>query len=548
MLSSLAITGTALLCGGGSAPPAYHAFAAINDPLSHGQIGDNFLSLNETIQLHNNTLLLNQLSAAEQAQIQLIPGTGLSTYLSWARLDASLTPTITIEQDLDVIIDTTYGLYFSSDNGQTVLDFSGAGIQYGMRSTSNALQMRDLVFSGGTAGLDIVQTDISGQIGLAVNNCRFENLSSFGVRIVSTTANGLGKCYLEDCVFENCAVGVSWDGTAAGRTSFFDLHNCRITGGLDGIEIDLGAGGLGRYTLDRVVIEAAADGIALTRPNGADRTAQLFATHVEVRAPLCVDVEASPSASTTLQIRMAHLWSTASGHALTLGNAGDDVSGIVEDSTFDGDLALGTGGGTMPLTVQNVRCRDGLIDLATTSSQALSCLDSDFQLCGVHVAGSGPATFTNCCFDNTTVTATPTSPTLCLGSFVPNHGPNVTVTGPVPTAQIGGMQVLPDVPTIGSTVTFQADLPAGFSGVFLLGFTDPNAQLIWPQPLHVYGQVNNTFLVPGIVRQQQTFLWTIPPWPIYLGLDLVAQIAVLPDPGVSALPVQLAPGRRFALQ
>ena len=109
------------------------------------------------------------------------------------------------------------------------------------------------------------------------------------------------------------------------------------------------------------------------------------------------------------------------------------------------------------------------------------------------------------------------------------------------------MQVLPDVPTIGSTITFQADLPTGLFGAFLLGFTDQNPTLL-AQPLHVYSNLNNTFLIPIIVRLQQTYLWTIPNSPIYIGLDMSTAIAILPDPGVSAPPVQIAPGRRFALQ
>lgn len=547
MLATALLSGAALL-GGGDGAPGFHAFAAVNDARSHGQVGDALLSINEAIRLHNNTLLFNQLSPAEQAQVLLIPGTGTSTFLSWARFDGSLTPVITVEQDLDVIVNTSYGLFLSSDNGPTTLDFSGANVTRGMRATTNSLQMRDFIFSGGPYGIDVVQTDIAGQIGFAINDCRFENHSQFGVRISTTTPNGFGKGYLERCVFDNAPTGIVWGAAVAGRTSFFDLHDCRFTGVDRGVEITLGNGGIGRYTLNHLVIDAAVEGIVLDRPSGATQAAQINARHVEVRAPDCATIDCSPTGATTLMLQMLHLWSTTpTGTALALGAAGDNVSGRLEDSTFEGDVAVRTGGGAAALTLANLRARDGSVAFEASPAQAMALSDSRFDNCAVSVTGSTAIPFANCCFASSSVAGTAASPVLCTDSWVPSPGAHVSSTSPRSQEQLGGMRVLPDVPTIGSTVLFEADLPAGLFGVFLLGFTEQYPNLL-PQPLHVYSVFNNTFLLPGIFRFQQSFPWTIPNFPIYIGMDLVATIAVLPDPGVGALPVQIAPGRRFALQ
>ena len=107
--------------------------------------------------------------------------------------------------------------------------------------------------------------------------------------------------------------------------------------------------------------------------------------------------------------------------------------------------------------------------------------------------------------------------------------------------------MLPDDPTINSTVTLQADLPTGLFGAFLLGFTAVTPTL-FPQPLHVYSQTGNTFLLPGAYRNQQQYLWPIPNSILFVGLDMIATLAVLPDPGTSALPVQIAPGKRFVVR
>lgn len=529
-----------------AAPAPFHAYAAINDSLSHGQVGDNFLSLNEAIQLHNNTLTIAQLSPAEQAQVALIPGTGTSTFLSWARIDASSTPVITIERDLDVIVDTTYGLYISSDNGQTVLDFTGAAVTQGMRSTSNSLQMRDLVFSGGTVGLDVVQTDIAGQIGLALDHCAFENQAQFGLRVTSLTPNASGKVYVDRCEFTHCTGGIQWEEPVANRTSYFDVHNTRMNGIAGyGLVIGLGNGGLSRCTIDRVVIDAGLYGFALQRPNTATRTAQLLIRHLECRAPTGASIQGAPGGPLLLQMQMAHLWTTtATGDALLLGQTGDLLAGLLEDSTLDGNVRIA---GTGAFTANNLRVRNGSCALDAGTGTARTYTDSRFTNSQVTVSGQTTMNFVDCSFAGGTVGGSAGSPVVCTDSFVPSPWFYCTVQTPRAQEQLGSMHVLPDVPTIGSTVTLQADLPTGLSGAFLLGFTDPYPVLL-AQPLHVYGMTYATWLVPGIYVGQQALNWPIPNAPIYRGLDFTAQIAVLPNAGVSALPVQLPPGRRFALR
>ena len=54
--------------------------------------------------------------------------------------------------------------------------------------------------------------------------------------------------------------------------------------------------------------------------------------------------------------------------------------------------------------------------------------------------------------------------------------------------------------------------------------------------------------VPIAVRNQQQFGLPIPNAPILIGWDWVGQLAVLPDPGVSAPPISLPPGRLFEVR
>ena len=56
-----------------NAPATAHALAYVNDPMSHGQLGDNFLSLNEAIQLNQGTITVTELSVPEQQPVNRVP-------------------------------------------------------------------------------------------------------------------------------------------------------------------------------------------------------------------------------------------------------------------------------------------------------------------------------------------------------------------------------------------------------------------------------------------------------------------------------------------
>lgn len=539
-----------LLPGGGDAPrpAAPHAVAYVTDSLSHGLVGDNFLSLNEAIRLHNQTLSVNQLSAAEQMQVQLIPGTGPTTNVTWVDFDGTSTPLITIERDLDPVIDTTYGLYLRSINEPTVLDFSGPGILHGFRSSANSFELKDLVLSGGPYGIDLVQSDVSGHAGLVLNRVRFENQSQFHVRIASTTPFGFGKLHAEGCTFANAPAAIVWAENALGRTTIFELVDCFVSGVAHGVDVELGHGGSGRYTIDRLTIDAGQTGLRLLRPNGADRSVLLETQHVDIRAPQCVRIDGSPTGATwAYQFRMWHLRSTvAGGTALSIGAVGDRLHGTLEDLTLDGATAVLAGAGPQPLSIDNVRCRNGAVVFGTTPAQPLAIRWSAFDQSSVTTQGTAPVSFADCCFLGS-IAGTAAAPASCTACYVQTAGGFVAQNGALPQPQLGSVRLTPDVVRIGTTATFQVDLPAGLFGVLLLGFTDP-APVLWNQPLHAYSMPSATFTLPGVYRAQQSYGWPIPNYPIFVGLDLVVGLAVLPDPNVAAPAMQLPPGRRFSLR
>ena len=547
LLSFAALAGGGPVPAGAPAGPAFHAVADVTDPLSHGVLGDGLLSLNEAIQLHNGTLLWSQLSAAEQSEIQLIPGTGNALTIAWIDIDGSSTPVITIERDLDPIVETTYGLLLRGVNDAPVFDFSGTGITHGFRVPANSVAFQDLIFSGGPYGADVTQTDVSGQIGTSFLRVRVENVAQFGVRVTAATAAGVGRVILEDCTFTNCPIALSCRETGAQRTTIFEARNIAVTGATTGFEFVLGPGGTGRYTLDRLEITASGHGLHLQRPAGADRSTLLESTFVQIRAQHCAVLDGATTGVTQATLRMWDLRAPAGGTALAFGNTGDTIQGDLDELTLDGAVTVRTGGALQPLTLANLRCKNGNVVLATLPNQSLSVRDARFDNCQVQSQGAAPIPLQGCCAVSTTVVGTATAPFVATASHLPAAGAFVQQNAPVNLPQLGSMSIAPETVQVGGSVAFQANLPAGLFGLFVLGYTDPVPTLL-ARPLHVYSQPALTFTVPGIYRAQQSYVWTLPNVPWFAGFDFVVQFAVVPDPGMVAPWVQLPPGRRFVLR
>jgi hypothetical protein len=128
-------------------------------------------------------------------------------------------------------------------------------------------------------------------------------------------------------------------------------------------------------------------------------------------------------------------------------------------------------------------------------------------------------------------------------------GANVTQSTPLPAAQLGSFNLLPASPSIGVPLLWQADLPPGLFGVFLLGLSQDAFFLTLPEyPLHVYPDLPSIVTLSGIWRAQQSLQTAVPNNARFVGLDLTAQMLVLPDPRMTAPWINLPPGRRFVLR
>lgn len=543
LLSLLTVSGLA----GPTPAPTFHAVAFVTDPLSHGTIGDGLLSLNEAIQLHNGTLSAGQLSFAEQIQVSLLPGTGSSSFVTWIEIDSELTPTITIEQDLDTIVNTPYGLFIRSSGGPTELDFSGAGITQGMHATTNNLIVQDIHFADGPYGVDVVQTDVTGQPGCSLLGCKFENLTQFGARVTGTQIGGVGRLILEECSFTNVANAVVFDDSPADRATIFEAHDVDISGADLGFDLDIGTGGNARFTFERVIVASATAGIDLSAPATGGRPTLIEGNHLRVRAPTCASFDCASDAVTWMQCAMWNLLAPPGGVALELGSVGDQVYGDLNEFRTNGDVTIGAGTAPLALNVRNMRGTDGAVTMSTTAAQTLAVTESRFTNCTTETVGAGPLSIDASCFVGGTLGATSAAGSLQVSnSFVASPGAGVTATQSLTQAQLGSMSASPDDPTLGGSITFTTDLPAGLVCAFALGEVADVLPML-PAPLYVYVEPLQYVMLPGIYTGQQSTSWTAPSQLFFRGYDLVVQPVVLPLSG-PAPALQLPPGWRFVLR
>lgn len=526
--------------------PTYHQVAFVNDTQSHGVVGDAYLSLNEAIRLHNGTLTAAQLSSAEQAQLTLIPGS-VTTDVTWIDIDSEAIPTIVLQQDLDTIVNTPFGLFLRGEGGRVTLDLSAPGVTRGIHSTSSSLVLQGLGFVGGVAGVEVIQADATGQPGCTVLDCRFENLTQFGLRVEGGLAGGVGRLIVEDCVFSGVPDAVVFDESPADRTTIFEARDVRVEGAANGFDFDCGSGGTARFTLDRCEVSCSSTGVDVAAPATNGRAMLVEGVHLRVRAPVCARIDGAADAVTWAQCSMWSLLAPAGGTALELGSLGDQVYGDLRELRCDGDVTIATGGAPLPLRVRNMRCRDGAVALSTQPGQALEVTESRFVGCVVESLGSGAVAYAECSFEGGSVGAATAAGLLQASScFVGSAGAGVVSTSPRPQPQLGSLHVSPDDVAPGGLLQLQLDLPQGLVGALALG-TVPAFLPLYPAPYYVYMDPAGIVFLPGIYAGQQAAAWQAPSQPTLLGSQLVVQAAVLPVTA-QAPDVQLPPGWRFELR
>jgi len=517
-----------------SEPPPYHSIAFVNHSLSHGTLGDRFLSLNEAIQLHNRTLTFNQLSPGEQSQLSG------NQDIAWIDIDAGQLPLLTMERDLDVIVDTPHGMLLRGYGGRPVIDFVGR--TRGFVARSNYCGFENIEIRNAAYGVDLTQTNAP--LGCTFQNVRFSGQTIAGVRARMLSTGGTGRLVMDRCHFDGVPTALTIDESGGGRTSQVLLSGMTTTGVQNGLHVRLGAGGVASYLLERMDLEALGPALVIERAPGGDRALILEGLQIAARGAPAMLLEGSAANPTTVLLRMLDLEGTGTGIGklgLAIGPLGADVRGALEDSRVVGDLRVEVGG-SQPLAIDNLFHAAGGAALGS-SQGALGVSRALFVGSQVQTVGFAPVALASSCVQGGSVAGRSTAPLTLTDSFSSAPlGSHVTAVAPLASAQLGSFAVAPRRPLLGTFFTVTSDLPPGLLGFCALGTTAFAPQLL---PERIYFDAFGAVTLGTPFRLQQAATVAIPALPSLVGSDWVVQMAVLPDPATAAPALSMPPGQRF---
>jgi hypothetical protein len=516
-----------------------HSLALINDPRSHGRVGDRLLSLNEAIRLSNQTLALSQLSGEELARIN---GFG---DIAFAEIDARAVPVLTLERDLDVILDTSHGFLVGGSFGTPVVEI---GQTRGFVADSNFADFRNLRIRGGSVAIRI--NFGSTLFGSQIEGVTFEGQSECALRVVMAADRGDTRLMLKACTFPNLQraveiLDVGRDRGTVGASEVF-VQDCRFVGCGQGLTVTLGPGGRSSYLLERNTFLGTTDAIRFLRPSALDtRELIVEAMHLTIGDGMTgLSVQALPNTTTTLILRMLDLQPRSGGLGLGGPAAGDRVRLLLEDSRLAGRLEL-RGGGSLPLQFLGNRARGATLDIAA-SGAPVTLSESILDGCTLNAGGSSAVTVDGCLLLQGSVQAAAPASVTVQDSHVQGTvlGAQVSNVRPLPAPQLGAMEIDTATPVIGGRLQLQAELAPMLSGFWILGQLDLYP-VILPRPYHFYWITGTEVILTRPSRNRDRVDVPLPNDPGLIGHEGIVQMAIVPDPQLQAPPLSLPPGRRF---
>ncbi|MFO1054813.1 MAG: hypothetical protein U1F36_21555 [Planctomycetota bacterium] len=516
-------------------PLPIHSQARINDPRSHGQVGDQYLSLREAILLTNRQLDENSLSPAEFAQLG-----GFGTDIAWADIDARVVPVITLEAELPLILDSSHGFTLNGSNGIPTLEL---GDTRGLVAESNFVDFSNLHLHGGERGISITQTDTL--FGSLVSNVEFDGQGISGLQLASLTPNAAGRLQVNNCRFRGLPTAMLVLEAGSGRTSQLEIFGdtwmeaCGI-----GLDLRLGSGGSQTLYLNGVVSRGCTEAFRVLALAAPRRSLAIDARYCGlVGTGSGMTIQGSPVGNTLATLQACELGGSP---ALDIGPLGSRADITLQDSRVHGDLFF-HGGATGKLVVDNCDVDGGHADLGSTGAP-LTIANSVFAQVDIATLGTIGVTFRDSRAIGGTFSGSASATLTVQDSHLAGTtvGAGVTVLRPLSAAPLGTFDAQPAEPPLGTTLTVGVDLPPNLAAVIAFGRTLEYGTTV--SGLRFYADSGSLVFLPGSYAGQSSLPLPIPNLAALRNLDLFFQPIVLAQPG-SGLPTRaLPPGRRVRLR
>jgi hypothetical protein len=519
--------------------PIPHSQAAVNDPRSHGVIGDQLLSLAETIYLTNGDIDENALSAEEVAQLS-----GFGGDIAWAEINASVVPVVTLERPLPVIRDTPHGFTITGAGGTPTIDLRDSR---GVVVESDFFDSTNVRYLGGAFGIQLSQRDTL--FGTLLDRVVFEGQEIAGLQVVNTSPGHGTRVQVVNCRFVGAPTGIAFYDVGAGRVGRLEVFgNTRFTNCGTGIDLLTGSAGSLTLLFSDLAMAGGTTGIRIATPGPNARPVTITGRYLDLQAASnAFWVEADPSARALMLIQASAFQSA--GSAFRAGPLGAHVDLTFQDSRTDGDVVLSTGS-TGRIQAKNAYSARGSWVLGSNDAAgSVQVTESLLRNTAISTVGVLGATVADSCLEGGSVAGTAAAPLQLDDSFrstTTTVAAHVTENRPLPAAQLGSFDAAPTYPALGTVLWLRADLPSGIDGFVLFGRpSDSGAPPFSAQ--RIYCDLGSAVMLPTPLSGQTQLPVPIPAAPQLVGIELFFHLLAAPQPGTTAPPLALPPGRRVRI-
>ena len=511
--------------------------ANVNDPQSHGSVGDSKLSLDEAIQLANGSLSIGSLSPAEQARVS---GSGTVTEIL---VDCAITPIITIQAPL-----TNLTGPLPATGMVTVTGISAGGnmpvLDGGTQATillmgSRALVVNGFRFENGGVAIDAKMPAPANPVtGMAmVAHCEFEAQSSAAVQLRGTGTDKT-RLMVRDCSMSNMPLGYRLDD----QTSNGQLmsENERIT--MDGVTLGCDAfeGGFGQVTMWALWRSSFVNGETLAKSRRSPTATQLIMFRIVHSDATCygdvIDMEGTTAGTSMIHHHHGD-WVAGAGKKCLWTHprsAQFDVHG--SEMVFDGDLII-AGGTTSPrFWHQNNQYTNCSITFDIDGALP-NLLWNNYDNCSITVPplARSPVVIRDSHMSNTNIDSQSfLAPISVSGCYRVGGALNgfVSESTPAPSLFLGTTEVTPQDPQVGTSLTLSADLPSGII-LFWDIATSYSRPVTSQEPVRFYGDPATAVILPAVAIYQSTLTIPIPNAAGLIGLEFYAQGIAVPLPWIA---------------
>jgi hypothetical protein len=522
--------------------------ATVNDPLSHGQLGDSLLSLDEAIRFANGTLTTAQLSTAEQSRFA---GTG--TMIDAIVVDAMVTPTITLTAPLtDMVGPTTVHHHFEvmgmAMPGMPLPTIVGGNQPRVFTMRSINVGLHELRIQGGQVGVDamMMHTGTPGAHMAEIMHCEFT-----GQTVAAVRAHGTGMAesmvMVEHTTLSNMPLGFLIEDDTAGGMVMIDGEHVEFDGVALGCRvIENGAGGnMSMFNLFR---SHFANGTTLAELRRSATSAQEFMFRIVHTMADCsgtvLDCQGTAAGLSMVHHHHSDFLTIAGQKAFWCypRTAQFDIHG--SEMEFAGDVSIAANLTSPRIWQQNNRYRNGTVTIDVDGALP-NLLWNHYENCAMVVpaAARSPVAVRGCQLVNTTVSSAAFLAPVTLQGCMRSGG---SVTGftteqsPAPAMFLGTTEVTPAEPQIGAGLTLAADLPAGIGLVWDIAVSYPRPTTTM-EPVRFYGDPSTVIVLPALVLFQSSMTVPIPNAPGLVGLEFYVQGISLPLLGQAHVPAYHLP-------